>query len=60
MDDTPKDVWRQGRVAGTAGRPLDANPHPAGAELALDWADGWLEGAKARVRRKPPSEPAQG
>ncbi len=56
-DNTPEGAWCKGRAAGTAGRPFDANPHPTGTELALDWTGGWREGAKLRNRRQEPPKP---
>lgn len=46
MDDSPEDAWLKGDRAGHEGQALATNPYPAGSELALDWADGWLHGER--------------
>jgi hypothetical protein len=45
MNDTPEDAWCKGRTAGGQGLARAANPYLIGGELALDWADGWLQRA---------------
>ncbi len=50
MTDSFADAWREGYVTGGQGAAASTNPHPAGADLALDWADGWREGAQDRER----------
>jgi hypothetical protein len=44
------DVWREGYAVGCERVAAGANPYPAGAEMALDWHDGWCEGMRDRER----------
>lgn len=50
VESKPVSAWREGYALGCKAVTFNANPHPAGADLALDWAEGWREGMRHWAR----------
>ena len=50
-------VMNEGKVAKAAGRPMEANPYPAGSQESADWLEGYtFNEAEQNVDHEEPSD----